>query len=46
MFIGAKKINNLITIIDNNKYQNELSVKETLSLGNLKKKMGKFWLYS
>lgn len=42
MFIGAKKINNLITIIDNNKYQNELSVKETLPLGNLKKKWESF----
>ena len=42
MYIGAKKISNLITIVDNNKFQNELSVKDTLPLGNLKKKWESF----
>ncbi len=42
MYIGAKKIDNLITIVDNNKFQNELSVKNTLPLGNLKKKWESF----
>ena len=42
MYIGAKKFNNLITIVDNNKFQNELSVKETLPMGNIKKKFESF----
>lgn len=42
MYIGAKKINNLITIVDSNKFQNELSVKETLPMGDLKKKWESF----
>ncbi|MBD1165310.1 transketolase [Pelagibacterales bacterium SAG-MED10] len=42
MYIGAKKIKNLITIVDNNKFQNELSVEDTLPLGNLKKKWESF----
>lgn len=42
LFLSANKVTNLITIIDNNKYQNELEVKKTLNLGNLYKKLISF----
>ena len=42
MYIGSKKILNVCTIIDNNKFQNEMSVRETLDLGNLQKKFESF----
>ena len=42
MFISAKKIKNLCIIIDYNKFQNELSIKETLPMGNIKKKWESF----
>lgn len=42
MYIGSKKILNVCTIIDNNKFQNEMTVKETLDLGNLQKKFESF----
>ena len=44
MFVAAKKIKNLCIIIDYNKFQNELSIKETLPMGNIKKKWQKFWI--
>jgi len=42
MYIGAKKILDICTLIDRNKFQNELSVKDTLDLGNIKSKFKSF----
>lgn len=42
MYIGAKKINNICIIVDHNKYQNELSIKNTLPMGNIKRKWESF----
>ena len=42
LFLGNNYLRNLITIIDYNKYQNEMSVRETLDLGNLKRKLTSF----
>ena len=42
MYIGSKKLSNICTIIDKNKFQNELSTKKTLDLGNIKKKFESF----
>ena len=42
LFLGNNYLRNLITIIDYNKYQNEMSVKDTFDLGNLKKKLSSF----
>ena len=39
---SCKKIKNLCIIIDYNKFQNELSIKETLPMGNIKKKWQSF----
>ena len=37
MYIGSKKINNILTFIDGNKFQNEKLISETLKETNLKK---------
>ncbi|NBN98686.1 MAG: transketolase [Flavobacteriia bacterium] len=42
MYIAANKILNLCTIIDYNKFQNELSIYDTLDLGSIKKKFESF----
>jgi len=42
MYVAANKILNLCTIVDYNKFQNELSVRDTLDVGNLKKKFESF----
>lgn len=42
MFIGSKKLKNICTIIDENKFQNELSTLETLDLGNIREKFKSF----
>ena len=42
LFLANHHYKNLYTIIDYNKYQNEMSVKETLDLGNLKNKLINF----
>lgn len=42
MYIGAKKINNILTIIDGNKFQNEYSIKETLPVNNIVEKFHSF----
>ena len=42
MYIGSKKLNNIITFIDGNKFQNEFSVSETLKEVNLKGKWQSF----
>ncbi len=42
MYIGVKKLKNVITLIDANKFQNEYSVKDTLEEINIKKKWEAF----
>jgi len=42
MYIAANKILNLCTIVDYNKFQNELSIHDTLDMGNIKKKFESF----
>ena len=42
MFIGAKRILDLCTIVDQNKFQNELKVKDTLNMGSIKSKFISF----
>jgi len=42
MYIGSKKLTNIITFIDGNKFQNEFSVSETLKEVNLKGKWQSF----
>jgi transketolase len=42
MYVAANKILNLCTIVDYNKFQNELSVRDTLDVGNIKKKFESF----
>ncbi len=42
MYIGSKKIDNICVIIDNNKFQNERSVKETLDFYPVKNKWESF----
>jgi transketolase len=42
MYIGSKKIKNIITFIDGNKFQNEFSIEETLKEENLKGKWESF----
>ena len=42
MFIGVKKIKNILTFIDGNKFQNENSIKNTLDVKNLKEKWESF----
>ena len=42
MYIGSKKIKNIVTFIDGNKFQNEFSIKETLKEENLKGKWESF----
>lgn len=42
LYISANKINNLVLLIDSNRFQNELSVEETLNLGSLSKKLKNF----
>ena len=42
MFIGAKRILDLCTIIDQNKFQNELKVKDTLDMKSIKSKFISF----
>ena len=42
MYIGSKKINNILTFIDGNKFQNEKLISETLKETNLKKKWESF----
>ena len=37
MYIGSKKIDNILTFIDGNKFQNEKLISETLKETNLKK---------
>tara|TARA_B100001057_G_C22660213_1_gene875661 strand:+ start:186 stop:1010 length:825 start_codon:yes stop_codon:yes gene_type:complete len=44
MYIGVKKIKNLIVFIDGNKFQNEFSIDETLPIKNLKEKFTSFGL--
>jgi transketolase len=46
LFAGVKKIKNLCVIVDNNKFQNEKSVEETLGEIHLEKKVKAFgWHY-
>ena len=46
LYAGVKKIKNLCLIIDNNKFQNEVSVEETMGNINFEKKMKSFgWNY-
>ena len=42
MYIGSKKIDNILTFIDGNKFQNEKLISETLKETNLKKKWESF----
>tara|TARA_B100001057_G_C22803942_1_gene932556 strand:+ start:1057 stop:1854 length:798 start_codon:yes stop_codon:yes gene_type:complete len=42
LYISANKINNLVLLIDSNRFQNELSVEETLNLSPLSKKLKNF----
>ena len=42
MYIGSKKIKNIVTFIDGNKFQNEFSIEETLKEENLKGKWESF----
>ena len=42
MYIGSKKIKNIITIIDGNKFQNEVTITETLEERSLKQKWESF----
>ena len=46
LFAGVKKIKNLCVIVDNNKFQNEVSVNETLGDISLEDKIKSFgWQY-
>ena len=42
LYISANKVNNLVLLIDSNRYQNELSIKDTLDFGSLSKKLESF----
>tara|TARA_B100001057_G_scaffold489356_1_gene575441 strand:+ start:538 stop:1344 length:807 start_codon:yes stop_codon:yes gene_type:complete len=42
MYIGTYKLNNIITFLDSNKFQNEYSVKETLPVQNMISKWQSF----
>ena len=42
MYAGSQNLGNLVAIVDNNKLQNEVSVEDTLSLGDLRAKWRSF----
>ena len=42
MFIGAKKILDICTMVSQNNFQNELKVKDTLDMGSIKSKFISF----